>query len=136
MRRAHSPENGPLWGGPELPGPGNSGASPVRWPRTEKKTTTPPESLGRQVAGDDAERAEHGGPEPSLTAGPDQFLVKSSSSEFSDHCTPTPSGSVSTTTASVARTCPTPAATTGTPNSRLLAGSFGSDRCSIAFAAA
>ena len=37
---------------------------PVGRPRTEKKTATPPESSGDQVAGDDAQRGQHAGAEP------------------------------------------------------------------------
>ena len=57
-----------------------------------------------------------------------RFLAKSSVLDVSDHCTPTPSLSASSATASRTSTWPTPAAwltvaTIGTPNSRRLAGS-------------
>ena len=59
-------------------------------------------------------------------------LDKRAALEFSDHCTPTPSVSVSSTTASHVSTWPTPAisetvATTSTPNSRSAAASYGGD---------
>jgi hypothetical protein len=72
------------------------------------------------------QRAEDAGPEPAITASADQFFEKSSVLDVSDDCTPTPMVSVSTTTASRARTCPTPAAsvaTMGRPKSRRQAGS-------------
>ena len=44
-------------------------AKPVGRPRIRGKTAAPPESSGRQVAGDDAQRAQHRGAEPTLAAG-------------------------------------------------------------------
>ena len=77
---------------------------PVRRPRTEKKTATPPESSGRQVAGDDAQRRQHRGPEPALTAGTDQVLAEVVGVGGLRPLHPDAQVSVSTTTASVART--------------------------------
>ena len=55
---------------------------------------------GGQVAGHHAQRRQHRGPEPALAAHPDGLFAKSSVLDVSDHCTPTPMVSVSTTTAS------------------------------------
>ena len=44
--------------------------------KTREKTAAPPESSDRQVAGDDAQRAEHRDPEPALAAGMDQVLAE------------------------------------------------------------
>ena len=54
--------------------------APIAWVRwggpNREKTIAHPESSGRQVAGDDAQRRQHRGPEPSLTAGTDQVLAE------------------------------------------------------------
>jgi hypothetical protein len=54
--------------------PGSRGSGGVA--QTERRRSPHPESSGRQVAGDDAQRRQHRGPEPSLTAGTDQVLAE------------------------------------------------------------
>ena len=54
--------------------PRSSGSGGVA--QTERRRSPHPESSGRQVAGDDAQRRQHRGPEPSLTAGTDQVLAE------------------------------------------------------------
>src|SRR6185312_5271274 len=112
---------------------GLAGRATIQRKRPTRGPHPPPADVLRlrsDVKGYDAERAENTCVVTTLTASIDQVDPNDVAVAFSDHWTSTPRVSVSSATAPLAITCPTPAVcafdvVTGTPNSRRVDGSYG-----------